>query len=91
VSSNPAVLESGKTVGAETAQDNAATQEIYHCAREGLIRCMHARDRHDFVWQTLPKIDGGCGRVIALRKALDAAERHFGGNPAHTHTKKHSL
>jgi len=52
---------------------------------------MHDRGRRDFAWETLPEIDGGCGRVIALWQDLDATERHFGGNPAHMHTKKRSL
>jgi len=73
---------------AENGQDQADTQETYRRAREGLINYMHSRGRHDFAWETMPEMDEGCGRVVALWAALGAMERHFGDNQAHMHTKQ---
>jgi len=73
---------------AENGQDKADTQETYRRAREGLICYMHGRGRHDFAWETMPEMDGGYGRVVALWEAFGAMERHFGDNQAHMHTKK---
>jgi len=57
-------------------------------AREGLINYMHGRGRHDFAWEMIPQMDGGCSRVVALWKVIGAMERHFGDHPAHMHTKQ---
>ena len=78
------------SLSANNGQDKAESQETYRRACEGLICYMHNRGRHEFAWETLSKIDGGDGRVVALCEAFQAMERHFGGNPAHMHTKKSS-
>jgi len=73
---------------AENGQDQADTQETYHRAREGLVNYMHGRGRHDFAWEMIPEMDGGCGRVVAMWEVIGAMERHFGDHQAHMHTKQ---
>ena len=69
---------------AENGEDQAVTQETYNLDREGLVNYMHGRGRHDFAWEMIPEIDGGCGRVVAMC----AMQRHFGDHQAHVHTKQ---
>ena len=75
-------------VSVNKKHDKADPQETFRRAREGQICCMHNLGRHDFAWETLPKNDSCDGRVITLFEALQAMQKHFGDNPAHTHTKK---
>jgi len=72
----------------QNGPDQADTQETYRRAREGLISYMHGRGRYNFTWEMMLVLDGDCGRVVALWAALCDVERHFGGNPAHMHTKQ---
>jgi len=78
---NPLALSANK-------DHEADPQETYRSAREGLICYMNNLGRHDFAWETLPKIDGCDGRVIARFEAMQSMQQHFGDNPAHMHTKK---
>ena len=76
------------SLSAENGPDKVDTQETYRRAHEGLICYIHGRGHHDFAWETMPEMDGGCGRVVALWEAFGAMERHFGDHQAHMHTKK---
>jgi len=49
---------------------------------------MHGRGRHDFAWEMILEINGGCGRVVAMWEVIGARERHFGEHQAHMHTKQ---
>jgi len=72
----------------QTAPDQADTQETYRRARDGLTSYMHGRGRYDLTWEMMFVLRGDRGRVVALWAVLCAVERHFGGNPAHMHTKQ---
>jgi len=38
--------------------------------------------------ETMPEMDGGCDRVVALWEAFGAMKRRFGDNQAQMHNKK---
>ena len=62
--------------------------QLYTYAREGLISYMDGRGSYDLTWEMMFVSRGDRGRVVASWAALCAVELHFGGNPAHMHTKQ---
>jgi len=71
-----------------TGPDRAETQETYRRARAGLVSYMDGRDSYDLRRELTFVLRGDRGRTVALWAALCAVELHFGGNPAHMHTKQ---
>jgi len=72
----------------QNGPDQDDTQETYRRAREGLISYMNGGGRYNFTWELTLVLAGDRGRAVAMWEALCDVERHFGGNPAHMHTKK---
>ena len=72
----------------QNGPDQDDTPETYRRAREGLISYMNGGGRYNFTWELTLVLTGDHGRAVAMWEALCDVERHFGGNPAHMHTKK---